>query len=101
MFCSILIFISSVLRLTDDRRERNGKEAAAVPRLKTVSPCSLTAPKEVGNIQWQWLADTTQQEVTPDAWYNDLLHNLNWRIIHRPAALQTNSSTKCVAEIHI
>jgi len=44
MFCSILIFISSVLRMTDDRTERTGKEAA-VPRLKTVSPHGLTAPK--------------------------------------------------------
>jgi hypothetical protein len=36
MFCSILIFRSSILRLTDDRTERTGKEAA-VPRLKSVT----------------------------------------------------------------
>ena len=49
--------------------------------------------KEADKILWRWLADTTRLQVMPDAWYNDLLHCLNWRIIHRPAAVQTNSST--------
>ena len=112
MFCSILIFISSVLRLTDDKTERTEKEAA-VPRLKTVSPrrltalktvsprsmtalktvspCSLTAPKEAGNILWWWLLDTTWLQVTTDAWchtistgasFTVLLHNRQTAVQH-------------------
>jgi hypothetical protein len=87
MFCSSLIFRSSVLGLTDDRKERTGKEAA-MPLLKTVSQHSLTHQRKQATF-CDWLPDTTPLQVTPDAWYSDLLHSLNWRIIQRPAALQT------------